>query len=86
MATLGWTLGPFGDARAAYEVADQAGLKLGMTVEELEVYITREWKILKGPRTLQNIEWARCRTPGARGSRRGPCAGQPRVPEGPQLS
>ena len=50
MATLGRTLGPFGDARAAYEAADQAGLKLGLTVEELEVYMTRERRIVKGPR------------------------------------
>ena len=50
MATLGRTLGPFGDARAAYEAADQAGLKLGLTVEELEVYMTRERKIPDGPR------------------------------------
>jgi hypothetical protein len=50
MATLGRTLGPFGDARSAYEAADQAGLKLGLTVEELEVYMTRERKIRKGPR------------------------------------
>jgi hypothetical protein len=50
IATLGRTLGPFGDARAAYEAADQAGLKLGLTLEELEVYMTRERKILKGPR------------------------------------
>ena len=35
MATLGRTLGPFGDALAAHEAADQAGLKLGLTVEEL---------------------------------------------------
>ena len=50
MATLGRTLGPFGDARAAYEAADRAGLKLGLTVEELEVYMTRERRIVKGPR------------------------------------
>ena len=50
MATLGRTLGPFGDARAAHEAADQAGLKLGLTVEELEVYMTRERKIPDGPR------------------------------------
>ncbi len=50
MATLGRTLGPFGNARAAYDAADKEGLKFGMTVEELEVYMTREWKILKGPR------------------------------------
>ena len=48
MATLGRTLGPFGNARAAHEAADKAGLKLGMTVEELEVFMTRERKILKG--------------------------------------
>ncbi len=42
MATLSRTLGPFGNARAACEAADKAGLKLGMTVDELEVYITRE--------------------------------------------
>ena len=50
MATLGRTLGPFGDARAAHKAADQAGLKLGLTVEELEVYMTRERKIPNGPR------------------------------------
>ncbi len=50
MATLGGTLGPFGDARAAFEAAEQAGLQLGLTVEELEVYMTRERKIVKGPR------------------------------------
>ena len=50
MATLGRTLGPFGDARAAYEAADRAGLKLGLTVEELEVYMTRQRRIVKGPR------------------------------------
>ncbi len=32
MATLGRTLGPFGDERAAYEAADQAGLKLQLTL------------------------------------------------------
>ncbi len=50
MATLGRTLGPFGDACAAYKAADLAGLKLGLTVQELEVYMTRERKILKGQR------------------------------------
>ena len=50
MATLGRTLGPFGNARAAHEAADKAGLKLGMTVEELEVDMTRERKIRKGQR------------------------------------
>jgi hypothetical protein len=47
MAALGRTLGPFGDARAAYEAtrADLAELKLGLTV-----YMTRERKILNGPR------------------------------------
>jgi hypothetical protein len=49
MATLGRTLGPFGDARSAYEAAEKAELKLGLTVKELEVYMTRERKILKGP-------------------------------------
>ena len=43
-------LGPFGSAREAYEAADEAGLQLGMTVKELEAYMTREWKILDGPR------------------------------------
>ncbi len=32
IVTLGRTLGPFGDARAAYKAADQAELKLGLTV------------------------------------------------------
>ena len=50
MATLGRTLGPFGDARSAYEAAEKAELKLGLTIKELEVYMTRERKILKGPR------------------------------------
>ena len=50
MATLGRTLGPFRNASAAYKAADQAGLKLGLTLEELEVYMTRERMILKGPR------------------------------------
>ncbi len=45
MAALGRTLGPLGDARAAYEAADLAELKLGLTV-----FLTRERKILKGPR------------------------------------
>ncbi len=40
MATLGRTLGPFGNARAAYDVAHKAGLKLGITLEELEAYMT----------------------------------------------
>ena len=49
MATLGReALGPFGSAREAYEAAEKAKLKLGMTVEELEVFMTRERKILKG--------------------------------------
>jgi hypothetical protein len=34
----------------AQRTMDKEGLKFGMTVEELEVYMTREWKILKGPR------------------------------------
>ena len=50
MATLGRTLGPFGTAREAYDAADKAGLKLGLTLEELQVYMTRERKIRKGPR------------------------------------
>ena len=51
MATLGReALGPFGSAREAYEAAEKAKLKLGMTVEELEVFMTRERKIRKGPR------------------------------------
>jgi hypothetical protein len=51
MATLGRkALGPFGSAREAYEAAEGRKLKLGMTVEELEVFITREQKIPKGPR------------------------------------
>jgi hypothetical protein len=55
MATLGReTLGLFGSAREAYEAADEkAELKLGclgMTVEELEVLMTRERKIRKGQR------------------------------------
>ncbi len=49
MATFGRTLGPFGNACAACEAADKAGLKLGMTVDELEVYKTRERIIRKGP-------------------------------------
>ena len=58
MATLGRkALGPFGSALEAYEAADKAGLKLGMTVEELEAYMTREWKIPEGPRKgeLENV-------------------------------
>ena len=50
MAKLGRALGPFGSARAAYDAATTAGLKLGMSVEELELYMTRERVILKGPR------------------------------------
>jgi hypothetical protein len=53
MATLGRkALGPFGSAREAYEAAEEVELKLGMTVtvEELEVFMTRERKICKGPR------------------------------------
>ncbi len=50
MVTLGQTLGQFGDARAAYEAAEKAGQKLGLTVNELVVYMTREQKILEGPR------------------------------------
>jgi hypothetical protein len=50
MATLGRTLGPFGTAREAYDAADKAGLKLGLTLEELQVYMTLERKIRKGPR------------------------------------
>ena len=50
MATLGRALGPFGSARAAYDAATTAGLKLGMSVEELELYMTRERVILKSPR------------------------------------
>jgi hypothetical protein len=51
MATLGReVLGPFGSAHEAYEAAEGAQLKLGMTVKELEVYMTRERKIRKGPR------------------------------------
>jgi hypothetical protein len=50
MATLGRTLGPFGTAREAYDAADKAGLKLGLTLEELQVYMTRERLIRKGPR------------------------------------
>ena len=50
MATLGRALGPFGSARAAYEAADTAELKLGMSVEGLEVYMTRERLICMGPR------------------------------------
>ncbi len=38
------------DYMVVYEAADQARLKLGLTVEELEVYMTRERKILNGPR------------------------------------
>ena len=50
MATLGrGALGPFGSAREAYEAAEEAKLKLGMTVEELKVFMTRERKIPKGP-------------------------------------
>ena len=50
MATLGReALGPFSSAREAYEAAEEAKLKLGMTVEELEVFMTRERKIPKGP-------------------------------------
>jgi hypothetical protein len=49
MATLGRTLGPLGNARSTYEAANKAGLKLGMTVKELDVYMTWERKILKGP-------------------------------------
>jgi hypothetical protein len=49
MATLcRRALGPFGSARA-YEAAEKAKLKLDMTVEELEVFMTRERKIRKGP-------------------------------------
>ncbi len=51
MATLGRkALGPFSSAREAYEAAEKATLKLGMTVEELEVFMTRERQIRKGPR------------------------------------
>ena len=50
MAKLGRALGPFGSARAAYDAATTAGLKLGMSVEELELYMTLERVILKGPR------------------------------------
>jgi hypothetical protein len=50
MVTLGRkALGPFGSAFEAYEAAEGAKLKLGMTVEELEVFMTRERKIPKGP-------------------------------------
>jgi hypothetical protein len=50
MATLGRkALGPFGSAFEAYEAAEEAKLKLGMTVEELEVFMTRGRKIPKGP-------------------------------------
>ncbi len=45
---LGRTLGPFGNSRAVYDAADKAGLKVGITLEELEAYMTRERKILKG--------------------------------------
>ncbi len=50
MATLGRALGPFGSAREAYEAAEKVELKLGTTVEQLEVYMTRERKIRKGQR------------------------------------
>jgi hypothetical protein len=51
MATLGRkALGPFGSSREAYKAAEEAELKLGMTVEELEVFMTRERKIRKGQR------------------------------------
>jgi hypothetical protein len=50
MATLGQTMGPFGDAREAYKAADLAGMKPDLTVQELEVYMPRERKMLKGPR------------------------------------
>jgi hypothetical protein len=47
MAMLGReALGPFGSAREAYK--EEAELKLSMTVEVLEVYMTRERKIRKG--------------------------------------
>ncbi len=48
MATLGQTFGPFGDERAPRGVR-RGGPKLGLTVEKLEVYMTQERKILKGP-------------------------------------
>ncbi len=60
MATLGReTLGPFGSACEAYEAAEEAKPKLCMTVEELEVFMTREWKIRKGQRRdeIQHFCW-----------------------------
>ncbi len=51
MATLGRkALGQFGSAREAYKAAEEAELELGMTVEVLEVFMTRERKIRKGQR------------------------------------
>jgi hypothetical protein len=51
MATLGRkALGPFGSAREAYKAAEESELKLGITVEVLEVFMARERKIRKGQR------------------------------------